>query len=49
MTAVPAYDDPTDPDRAAYDLKGLSAVSDEIVLMAYDQHDPSSAAGPVAG
>jgi len=49
VVTVPAYDDPGDPDRVAYDLRGLAAVTDSVVLMAYDQHDPTSRPGPVAG
>jgi len=32
----------------AYDLARLSVVADAVVLMAYDQHHPSSAHGPIA-
>ncbi len=49
VVAVPAYDDPADPDRRAYDLRALASLTDTVVLMAYDQHDPTSAPGPVAG
>ncbi len=33
---------------SAYDLARLGAVSDGVVVMAYDQHHPSSEPGPVA-
>jgi len=34
---------------AAYDYRGLGRIADFLVLMAYDQHTPSTPAGPVAG
>jgi spore germination protein YaaH len=34
---------------AAYDYRGLGRVTDFLVLMAYDQHTPSTPPGPVAG
>lgn len=33
---------------AAFDLHALSVLSDAIILMAYDQHDPTSRPGPIA-
>jgi peptidoglycan/xylan/chitin deacetylase (PgdA/CDA1 family)/spore germination protein YaaH/GT2 family glycosyltransferase len=44
--AVPATGDGSA--LEAYDLKALGAIADRVVWMAYDQHDPTSAAGPVA-
>jgi peptidoglycan/xylan/chitin deacetylase (PgdA/CDA1 family)/spore germination protein YaaH/GT2 family glycosyltransferase len=49
VVAVPASEDPFDPDLQAFDLAGLAAVADRILLMAYDQHEGSSGPGPVAG
>ncbi len=49
IVAVPVFTDPTDPDAAAYDLAGLGSVADAVMAMAYDQHDPSGDAGPIAG
>ena len=46
--AVPAFTDPTDPDLRAYDLKAIAAAADRVTWMAYDQHELSTAAGPVA-
>lgn len=37
------------PANAGYDLHALAGVADELVLMAYEEHGPSSAPGPVAG
>jgi spore germination protein YaaH len=34
---------------AAFDYRGLADVADFLVLMAYDQHTPSTPPGPVAG
>ncbi|MFZ0959941.1 MAG: glycosyl hydrolase family 18 protein [Terriglobia bacterium] len=34
---------------AAFDYRGLGRVADFLALMAYDQHTPSTAPGPVAG
>ena len=34
---------------AAFDYRGLGRVADFLVLMAYDQHTPSTPPGPVAG
>jgi len=34
---------------AAFDYRGLAQVADFLVLMAYDQHTPSTPPGPVAG
>jgi spore germination protein YaaH len=34
---------------AAFDFRGLGRVADFLVLMAYDQHTPSTPPGPVAG
>jgi spore germination protein YaaH len=34
---------------AAFDFRGLGRVADFLVLMAYDQHTPLTAPGPVAG
>jgi len=34
---------------AAFDYRGLARVADFLVLMAYDQHTPSTPPGPVAG
>ena len=49
VVAVPASEDPQDPDLQAFDLAGLASVADRILLMAYDQHEGSSGPGPVAG
>lgn len=35
-------------DDAAYDLARLASVNDYLVIMAYDEHDASATAGPVA-
>lgn len=34
---------------AAFDFRGLARAADILVLMAYDQHTPSTSPGPVAG
>ncbi len=47
--AVPAYDDPNDPDQRGYDLAGLGDAADRLIWMAYDQHSDTDAPGPVAG
>ena len=49
VVAVPAFLDATDPAVQAFDLAALGRSADSIVWMAYDQHDPSEAAGPIAG
>jgi len=59
VAVVPRFSD-TYPDRsspgfhtgewgAAFDYRGLGRVADFLVLMAYDQHTPSTSPGPVAG
>lgn len=37
-----------DPPGAAYDYAALAQASDGVVIMAYDQHSPGTAPGPVA-
>ena len=49
LVAVPAFTDPASDDAAPFDLARLSRRGVGIVWMAYDQHDPTSEAGPVAG
>jgi len=49
VVAVPATDEVQDPDLVPYDLAALGQSADSVVWMAYDQHDPTSAPGPVAG
>src|SRR5947208_2928912 len=49
LVTVPAFTDPDRDDAAPFDLARLSANGVGIVWMAYDQHDPTSEAGPVAG
>lgn len=39
---VPAQDDD-------WDFRAYAAVSDRLILMAYDQHSPATAPGPIAG
>ncbi|MBV8959621.1 MAG: glycosyltransferase [Actinobacteria bacterium] len=46
---VPAVTDRRADDLQPYDVAALGRSADRIVLMAYDQHDPTGAAGPVAG
>ncbi len=46
--AVPGFIDPTDPDLVAYDLPNIARQSDRITWMAYDEHELSTMAGPVA-
>ena len=46
--AVPAFTDPSDPDLAAYDLAAIGAAVDRVAWMAYDEHELTTAAGPVA-
>ena len=46
--AIPAFIDRTDPDLRGYDLKALSAIADRITWMAYDEHELTTGAGPVA-
>jgi len=48
LVTVPAFTDPDSDDAAPFDLARLSAGGAGIVWMAYDQHDPTSDAGPVA-
>jgi cellulose synthase/poly-beta-1,6-N-acetylglucosamine synthase-like glycosyltransferase/spore germination protein YaaH/peptidoglycan/xylan/chitin deacetylase (PgdA/CDA1 family) len=36
-------------DLSPYDLQALGSIADRVVWMAYDQHDPTGAVGPVAG
>ena len=36
------------PDDPAYDLSRLGAIADAVVLMAYDEHEETSAPGPIA-
>jgi cellulose synthase/poly-beta-1,6-N-acetylglucosamine synthase-like glycosyltransferase/peptidoglycan/xylan/chitin deacetylase (PgdA/CDA1 family)/spore germination protein YaaH len=47
IVAVPAWEATDTGAAAGIDLAGLAASADRIVWMAYDQHDPSGAAGPV--
>jgi peptidoglycan-N-acetylglucosamine deacetylase len=49
LVAVPAFTDPDGEDAAPFDLARLTKNGVGIVWMAYDQHDPTSEAGPVAG
>ncbi|HYT39751.1 MAG TPA: glycosyltransferase, partial [Acidimicrobiia bacterium] len=49
LVTVPAFTDPDSDDAAPFDLTRLSRHGVGIVWMAYDQHDPTSEAGPVAG
>ena len=49
LVTVPAFTDPGSDDAAPYDLPRLSGNGVGIVWMAYDQHDSTSDAGPVAG
>lgn len=46
--AVPAFTSAADPDLRGYDLKALARLVDRITWMAYDEHELSTAAGPVA-
>jgi spore germination protein YaaH len=46
---APATEFHTDQWAAAYDYRGLGSAADFLVLMAYDQHTPSTPPGPVAG
>jgi len=46
-TSAPGFH--TDEWGAAFDFRGLGGVADFLVLMAYDQHTPSTPPGPVAG
>src|SRR5581483_4414719 len=48
LVTVPAFTDPDSDDASPFDLVRLSAGGAGIVWMAYDQHDPTSDAGPVA-
>jgi len=48
LVTVPAFTDPDGDDAAPFDLARLSAGGVGIVWMAYDQHDATSDAGPVA-
>jgi len=49
LVTVPAFTDPASEEAAPFDLARLSAGGVGIVWMAYDQHDPTGDAGPVAG
>jgi peptidoglycan-N-acetylglucosamine deacetylase len=49
LVAVPAFTDPDSEDAAPFDLARLTKDGVGIVWMAYDQHDPTSEAGPIAG
>ena len=49
LVAVPAFTDPASEDAVPFDLPRLSANGVGIVWMAYDQHDPTSEAGPIGG
>ncbi|HEV7534985.1 MAG TPA: polysaccharide deacetylase family protein, partial [Acidimicrobiia bacterium] len=49
LVTVPAFTDPDSEEAVPFDLARLSAGGVGIVWMAYDQHDPTSEAGPVAG
>ncbi|MDQ1506674.1 MAG: peptidoglycan-N-acetylglucosamine deacetylase [Actinomycetota bacterium] len=49
LITVPAFTDAASDDAAPYDLARLSRRGVGIVWMAYDQHDPTSEAGPLAG
>jgi peptidoglycan-N-acetylglucosamine deacetylase len=49
LVTVPGFTDPQSDDAAPFDLVRLAANGAGIVWMAYDQHDPTSDAGPVAG
>jgi peptidoglycan/xylan/chitin deacetylase (PgdA/CDA1 family)/GT2 family glycosyltransferase len=49
LVTVPAFTDAASDDAAPYDLARLSRGGVGIVWMAYDQHDPTSEAGPLAG
>ena len=46
--AVPAFTDPKDPDLFAYDMKAIASAADRVTWMAYDQHELTTAAGPIA-
>jgi cellulose synthase/poly-beta-1,6-N-acetylglucosamine synthase-like glycosyltransferase/peptidoglycan/xylan/chitin deacetylase (PgdA/CDA1 family) len=47
--AVPATVDAGSEELRAYDVKALAGSADRVVWMAYDEHDPTGAPGPVAG
>jgi peptidoglycan/xylan/chitin deacetylase (PgdA/CDA1 family) len=49
LVAVPAFTDPDSEDAAPFDLSRLTKDGVGIVWMAYDQHDPTSESGPIAG
>ncbi|MCA1845190.1 MAG: polysaccharide deacetylase family protein [Actinobacteria bacterium] len=49
LVAVPAFTDPDSDEAAPFDLPRLTRNGVGIVWMAYDQHDPTSEAGPIAG
>ena len=46
--AVPAFTSAADPDLRGYDLKALAKLVDRITWMAYDEHELTTVAGPVA-
>lgn len=48
VVAVPAAPDRADPDMAGFDLAELGRAADQVVWMAYDQHDDRSGPGPIA-
>ena len=48
LASVPVFT-ANDPDARAYDLSAIAANVDRIVLMTYDQHDPTGSAGPIGG
>ncbi|MCA1841712.1 MAG: glycosyltransferase [Actinobacteria bacterium] len=48
LVAVPAFTDPDSEDAAPFDLARLTKNGVGIVWMAYDQHDSTSEAGPIA-
>ena len=49
VDVVPHKPDHLNAYSAGYDVVALAGVADRVVLMAYDQHTASTAAGPVAG
>ncbi len=48
LVAAPGSTDQLDVYSRAYDLGALARNSDSLILMAYDEHDPSGAAGSIA-